>query len=92
MPAKRNKCHASAWLLDVTGLPRYSSAGSMTEAARKFVHETNTPSHSLCAPIILTDSRIEFEVILPTTKSSDSKRKPLQEFEILLPLNCHALL
>ena len=44
----------------------------MTEAARKLVHETNTPSQSSRAPIFLTDSRIESEVILPTTKSSDS--------------------
>ena len=72
IPAKRSKCHARAWLLDVTGLPRNFSADLITEAARKFVHDTNTPSQSSLAPIFLTDSRIEFGVILPTTKSSDS--------------------
>ena len=66
IPAKRSKCQASAWLLEVTGFPRNASAGSMVDTARKFVQETNTPSQSSRAPIFLIDSRIDSEVIRPT--------------------------
>ncbi len=72
IPAKRSKCHARAWLLDVTGLPRYFSADLTTEGARKFVHDTNTPYQSSLPPIFVTDSRLEFGVVLPIPKSSDS--------------------
>src|SRR5262245_11432495 len=43
-PASRRQCQASAWLLEVTGLPNSASSSSTMFATRSDVQDTNTPS------------------------------------------------
>ena len=59
IPASLKRCHASAWLLEVTGFPITLSAFSIMFSALKLVQDIKTPSQLSFKPKLMTDCNID---------------------------------
>ena len=69
-PASRRQCQASAWSLEVTGIPTSASIAATRSARRRLVHETNTASSRVLRASAAMASAIESTEIRAASLSS----------------------
>src|SRR3546814_7211940 len=74
---RRSMCQASAWLLEVTGLPSFCSTRSTMRATRRLVQATKTASHSAVEPMSRMACSMDSAEMRATVLSSGSLKEPM---------------